>query len=101
MVVLETVNRERCKSTITAGKSAILAGTTIISRPIEVFEKESRRKTYDQSDTSIFISPHYGCDRVLDSRVRKIARRQSRNAIRHSPRAFDSAKQECDQWSHH
>ena len=30
MVVPETVNRERAKSTITAGKSAIVASTTII-----------------------------------------------------------------------
>jgi hypothetical protein len=37
MVVPETVNRERAKSTITAGKSAILAVTTIISGPIELF----------------------------------------------------------------
>jgi len=34
MVVLETVNRERAKSTITAGKSAILAVKTIISGPV-------------------------------------------------------------------
>src|SRR5882672_5829035 len=38
---VETVNRELGKSMITAGKSAILAVTTIISRPIKVFRKES------------------------------------------------------------
>ena len=41
MVVLETVNRERGKSTITAGKSAILAATTIISEPVEALRKGS------------------------------------------------------------
>jgi hypothetical protein len=35
------LNRGRGKSTITAVKSAILAVTTIISGPIEVFRKES------------------------------------------------------------